>query len=102
MTDTFWFEDCLLHVSQDQNRLNLYMLVSLHLPWLAHRSLVQLLLSHFDRGDLHASENTWLAMQVHVRVEIPTKLSKDERKIIDELKEIQASKPVKKKGFSLF
>ena len=41
-------------------------------------------------------------MQVHVRVEIPTKLSKDERKIIDELKEIQASKPVKKKGFSLF
>lgn len=40
--------------------------------------------------------------QVHVRVEIPTKLSKDERKIIDELKEIQASKPVKKKGFSLF
>ncbi|DBA91402.1 TPA: hypothetical protein ACH3X2_003934 [Trebouxia sp. C0005] len=40
--------------------------------------------------------------QVHVRVEIPTKLSNDERKIIEELREIQAKKPVKKKGFSIF
>ena len=45
MTDTFWFEDCLLHVSQDQNRLNLYMLVSLHLPWHAHWSLVLLFIA---------------------------------------------------------
>ena len=42
------------------------------------------------------------SIQVHVRVEIPTKLSNDERKIVEELKEIQSTKPVKKKGFSLF
>ena len=42
-----------------------------------------------------------LSMQVHVRVEIPTKLSNDERKIVEELKEIQSTKPVKKKGFSV-
>lgn len=41
-------------------------------------------------------------MQVHVRVAIPQKLSTEERKIVEELKEIQDSKPVKKKGFSLF
>lgn len=41
-------------------------------------------------------------LQVHVRVEIPTKLSNDERKIVEELKEIHSKKPVKKKGFSLF
>ena len=46
--------------------------------------------------------NTCCLPQVHVRVEIPSKLSNDERKIVEELKEIQASKPVKKKGFSLF
>lgn len=40
--------------------------------------------------------------QVHVRVEIPTKLTNDERKIVEELKEIQLTKPAKKKGFSLF
>ncbi|KAL0053461.1 hypothetical protein WJX82_005982 [Trebouxia sp. C0006] len=40
--------------------------------------------------------------QVHVRVEIPTKLSSDERKIVEELQEIQSKKPVKKKGFSIF
>lgn len=43
----------------------------------------------------------WL-LQVHVRVEIPSKLSNDERKIVEELKEIQSQKPAKKKGFSLF
>lgn len=41
-------------------------------------------------------------VQVHVRVEIPSKLSNDERQIVEELKEIQSKKPVKKKGFSLF
>ncbi len=43
-----------------------------------------------------------LIVQVHVRVEIPTKLSNDERKIVEELQEIQSKKPVKKKGFSIF
>ena len=43
-----------------------------------------------------------LLLQVHVRVEIPSKLSNDERKIVEELKEIQSQKPAKKKGFSLF
>lgn len=43
-----------------------------------------------------------LLLQVHVRVEIPNKLSNDERKIVEELKEIQSQKPAKKKGFSLF
>lgn len=43
-----------------------------------------------------------LQLQVHVRVEIPSKLSNDERKIVEELKEIQSQKPAKKKGFSLF
>ena len=41
-------------------------------------------------------------LQVHVRVEIPTKLSNDERKIVEELKDIHSKKPAKKKGFSLF
>ena len=41
-------------------------------------------------------------LQVHVRVEIPSKLSNDERQIVEELKEIQSQKPAKKKGFSLF
>ena len=41
-------------------------------------------------------------LQVHVKVEIPNKLSNDERKIVEELREIQSSKPAKKKGFSLF
>ncbi len=45
---------------------------------------------------------TVLIVQVHVRVEIPTKLSNDERKIVEELQEIQSKKPVKKKGFSIF
>lgn len=40
-------------------------------------------------------------LQVHVRVEIPTKLNNEERKIVEELKEIQQTKPAKKK-FSLF
>ena len=35
-------------------------------------------------------------------MEIPTKLTNDERKIVEELKEIQLTKPAKKKGFSLF
>ncbi len=43
-----------------------------------------------------------IIVQVHVRVEIPTKLSNDERKIVEELQEIQSKKPVKKKGFSIF
>ena len=48
------------------------------------------------------SRHVLLLLQVHVRVEIPNKLSNDERKIVEELKEIQSQKPAKKKGFSLF
>ena len=43
-----------------------------------------------------------VVMQVHVRVEIPQKLTTEERKIVEELKELQDNKPAKKKGFSLF
>ena len=39
---------------------------------------------------------------MHVRVEIPSKLSNDERKIVEELKDTDSKKPAKKKGFSLF
>ena len=57
----------------------------------------------FDRS---STQGCWqedvCVTQVHVRVEIPQKLSNDERKIVEELKQIQDSKPVKKKGFSLF
>ena len=53
-------------------------------------------------NNLHCVHSMQCPMQVHVRVAIPQKLSTEERKIVEELKEIQDSKPVKKKGFSLF